>query len=151
MVGGSFNLSPTFSEQGEGMALKISLAAGEKVIIGGAVITNSGVRCKLSVENRVTVLREKDIMKETDANTPCQKIYLSVQLMYIDEENVVAYHNAYWELVRDVLAAAPSTLSLIDPISQLVLNGEYYKALKLVQKLIDYEEETLKNARESSL
>ena len=133
------------------MALKISLAAGEKVIIGGAVITNSGVRCKLSVENRVTVLREKDIMKETDANTPCQKIYLSVQLMYIDEENVVAYHNAYWELVRDVLAAAPSTLSLIDPISQLVLNGEYYKALKLVQKLIDYEEETLKNARESSL
>jgi len=133
------------------MALKISLAAGEKVIIGGAVITNSGVRCKLSVENRVTVLREKDIMKETDANTPCRKIYLSVQLMYIDEENVVTYHNAYWELVRDVLAAAPSTLSLIEPISQLVLNGEYYKALKLVQKLIDYEEETLKNARESSL
>ena len=82
------------------MPLKISLGPGEKIIIGGAVITNGGMRCKLSIENRVTVLREKEIMKEAEANTPCRKIYLVVQLMYIDAENVVTYHGAYWKMVR---------------------------------------------------
>jgi flagellar biosynthesis repressor protein FlbT len=129
------------------VALKISLKPGEKIIISSAAVTNGNTRSDLFIENRVTILREKDIMKEAEADTPCRKIYFVIQLMYIDEENVVDYHKTYWELVRDVLAAAPSTLNLIDPISRHILNGEYYKALKLTRKLTDYEEEVVKNAR----
>ena len=129
------------------MALKISLKPGEKIIISSAAVTNGNTRSDLFIENRVTILREKDIMKEAEADTPCRKIYFVIQLMYIDEENVVDYHKTYWELVRDVLAAAPSTLNLIDPISRHILNGEYYKALKLTLKLTDYEEEVVKNAK----
>ena len=128
------------------VALKISLKPGEKIIVSDAVITNGGTRSDLSVENRVTLLREKDIMKEAEADTPCRKIYFVTQLMYIDEENVVEHHKAYWELARGILAAAPSALGLIDPISSHILNGEYYKALKLARKLIDYETEVVKNA-----
>jgi len=105
------------------------------------------MRSDLSIENKVAILREKDIMKEAEANTPCRRIYFVIQLMYIDEGNVVEYHKTYWSLVRDVLAAAPSTLSLIDPISKHILNGEYYKALKFTRKLTEYEEEVVKNAR----
>ena len=129
------------------MALKISLKPDEKIIIGGAVVTNGNTTSNLAIENRVTILREKDIMKEAKANTPCRKIYFVIQLMYIDEANVVEYHKTYWDLVRNVVAAAPSTLDLIDPISNHILNGEYYKALKLTRKLMDYEEEVVKNAR----
>jgi len=129
------------------VALKISLKPGEKLIISGAVVTNGNAKSDLFIENRVTILREKDIMKEAEADTPCRKIYFVIQLMYIDERNVVEYHKTYWELVRDVVAAAPSTLDLIDPISKLILNGEYYKALKLTRKLMDYEAEVVKNAR----
>ena len=129
------------------MALKISLKPGEKIIISGTVVTNGNAKSNLSIENRVTILREKDIMKEAEADTPCRKIYFVIQLMYLDEGNVVEYHKTYWELVRDILAAAPSTLNLIDPISRHILNGEYYKALKLTRKLTDYEEEVVKNAR----
>jgi flagellar biosynthesis repressor protein FlbT len=129
------------------MALKISLKPGEKMIVSGAVLTNSGARSDLSIENRVTILRENDIMKEAEADTPCRRIYFIIQLMYMDEGNKVEYHSTYWELVRDVVAAAPSTLNLIDPISRHILNGEYYKALKLTRKLMDYEEEVVKNAR----
>ena len=129
------------------MALKISLKPGEKVIISGAVVTKS----ELFIENRVTILREKDIMKEAEADTPCRRIYFVIQLMYMDEGNVVEYHKTYWKLVRDVVAAAPSTLNLIDPISRHILNGEYYKALKLTRKLTSYEEEVVKHARKSSL
>ena len=129
------------------VALKISLKPGEKIIVSDAVITNGGTRSDLSVENRVTLLREKDIMKEARAVTPCSRIYFVIQLMYIDEGNVVEYHNTYWNLVKDVVAAAPSTLGLLDQISKRILNGEYYKALKLTRKLTDYEEEVVKNAR----
>ena len=130
------------------MALKISLKPGEKIIISSAAVTNGNTRSDLFIENRVTILREKDIMKEAEADTPCRRIYLVIQLMYIDEGNEVEYHNTYWNLIRDVVAAAPSTLGLIDKISSHILSGEYYKALKLTQKLIDYEEEAVKNARE---
>lgn len=129
------------------MALQISLKPGEKIIISNAVVTNGSTRSDLFIENRVTLLREKDIMKEVEADTPCRRIYFVIQLMYIDEGNVVEYHKTYWELVRDVLAAAPSTLDFIDPISRHILNGEYYKALKLTRKLMDYEEEVMKNAK----
>ena len=130
------------------MALKIFLKPGEKIIISGAVVTNGNAKSELFIENRVTILREKDIMKEAEADTPCRRIYFVIQLMYMDEENVVDYHRTYWQLVRDVLAAAPSTLGLIDPISKHVLSGEYYQALKLTRKLTNYEKEAVKNARE---
>ena len=133
------------------MALKISLKPGEKVMISNAVVTNGNTRSDLSIENKVAILREKDIMKEAGADTPCRRIYFVIQLMYIDEENVVEYHNTYWDLVKDVVAAAPSTLGLLDQISKHILNGEYYKALKLTRKLTDYEEEVVKNARQSGV
>jgi flagellar biosynthesis repressor protein FlbT len=146
--GGRLRPPPTiYRRVGENVTLKISLRSGEKIMISGAVITNGSTRSNLFIENRVTLLRENDIMKEAEADTPCRKIYFVIQLMYIDEENVVEYHKTYWELVRDVLAAAPSTLNLIDPVSRLILNGEYYKALKLTRKLMDYEAEVVKNAR----
>ena len=133
------------------MALKISLKPGEKIIISGAVVTNGNAKSDLFIENRVVILREKDIMKEAEADTPCRRIYFAIQLMYIDDENVVEHHRTYWDLVRNVVAAAPSTLGLIDRISGHILGAEYYKALKLTRKLTDYEEEVVNNARESGV
>jgi flagellar biosynthesis repressor protein FlbT len=133
------------------VALKISLKPGERIIISGAVVTNGNAKSNLFIENRVTILREKDIMKEAEADTPCRRTYFCIQLMYVDEGNVIEYHKTYWELIRSIVAAAPSTLDLIDPISSHLLNGEYYKALKLTRKLIDYEEEAVENARKSGV
>lgn len=127
------------------MALKITLKPFEKIIIAGAVITNGKVKTQLSVENKVPVLRQKDIMAEKDADTHCRRIYLVIQLMYIDRENIKTYHHKYWELVRELIDAAPSTLKWIDDVSGHILADRYYKALKVAQKLIQYEEEVIKS------
>ena len=127
------------------MALKITLKPHEKIIIAGAVITNGKDKCNLMIANKVPVLRQKDIMTEKSANTPCRRIYLVIQLMYIDRKNIKPYHNNYWQLVRELIGAAPSMLNLIDAISRKILADQYYKALKLTQKLIDYEQEVLKS------
>ena len=125
------------------MPLKIKLKPNERMIVGGAVITNGNTRCNLLIENKVSILRQKDIMSEKDADSPCRKIYFTIQLMYIDEENLIEHHNTYWKLVQDIVKAAPSMLALIDQISEHILNNKYYQALKLARKLIDYEQEVI--------
>jgi len=127
------------------MALKLTLKPNEKMIIGGAVITNGNSKSNLIVENKVPILREKDILNEAEANTPGRRIYFAIQLMYIDETNVVAHHNSYWGLVKDFLSAAPSQIAVIDSMNEFILQRQYYKALKLCRELIEYEEELNKH------
>jgi flagellar protein FlbT len=131
------------------MGLKILLKPNERIIIGGAVMTNGNAKSAFLVENTVPILREKSILSEHHADSPCKRIYFVIQLMYIDEKKLTEYHTAYWNLVRDVLAAAPSTLGLIDQISEDIVSGKYYQALKLAKKLIEYEQEAIKHVRKS--
>jgi flagellar biosynthesis repressor protein FlbT len=129
------------------MALKITLKPHERLIIGGAVVTNGESRSSLLIENNVPILREQDILSEKKADTPCSRIYFVIQLMYVDEKNLAEHHTLYWKLVTDVVRAAPSTASLIEQINELILNGRYYQALKKANKLIEYEREVLKRVR----
>jgi flagellar biosynthesis repressor protein FlbT len=129
------------------MALKINLKPHERLIVGGAVISNGNSKSELIVENSVPVLREKDILREKDAHTPCKRIYFMIQLMYVDAKDLVEKHNIYWTLVKEVAKAAPSTVRLIGQISEDILNNRYYQALKLAKKLIEYEEEAMEHAR----
>ena len=126
------------------MALKITLKAQEKMILGGAVISNgNNAVCQLIVENKIPILREKDIMREIDADSPCRSLYFFIQLMYIDTENLDIYQKNYWDLVNDIVKAAPSTVGLIDRINEKIVSGLFYQALKLARKLIDYEQEVI--------
>jgi flagellar protein FlbT len=132
------------------MALKLNLKPHERLILGGAVIQNGNARSVLLVENNVPILREKDILREQEADTPCKRIYLSIQLMYVDEKKLSEYHALYWKIVREIVQAAPSTLGLIDQISEQILAGRYYQALKLAKQLIEYEQEVIKHVRKPS-
>lgn len=132
------------------MSLKITLKVHEKFIIGGAVITNGDAKSTFVVENDVPILREKDIMTLAAANTPCKRIYFAIQLMYIDGKNMPEHHKTYWELVKDVAQAAPSQKTLLQEISNHILNDRYYQALKDTKKLIAYEEEVVNRVRRST-
>jgi flagellar biosynthesis repressor protein FlbT len=125
------------------MALKLSLKPGEKMIIGGAVVKNGDTKAELFIENQVSLLREKDIMAEKDASTVARKIYFTIQLMYIDQENLISHHNAYWNYIKEISQAAPSTITMVDQISEKIVGNKYYQALKLSRKLIDYEKEIM--------
>ena len=132
------------------MALKITLKPSEKMIIGGAVLTNSSrSSCDLVIENKIPILRQKDIMSEAEADSPCRRLYFIIQLMYVDEENLATYTEHYWNFVADIIKAAPSMTGVIDAISEQILKQKYYQALKLAQKLIDYEQEVLSRVNES--
>lgn len=127
------------------MGLKIELKPGERVMLGDCVITNSDQRTRLLVEGTAPILRERDIMTESRADTPAKRIYLAVQLMYT-AKNPAAYHELYFRLVREITLAVPSMWPLIESINNQILTGELYKALREVKKLITYEQELLEHA-----
>ena len=127
------------------MTLKITLKPQEKMIVGGAVLINGNPKnTDLIIENTVPVLRQKDILSEKDATSPCSRIYFVIQLMYVDEANLATHHHSYWKLVRELIDAAPSLTGVIDQISQHILSGRYYQALKLTRELIAYEQEVIR-------
>lgn len=116
------------------------------MLIGNAVITNGDRTTEFFIENKVPILREKELMKEDAASTPGRRIYFLVQLMYVDEENFETYHNQFWEIVRQVILAAPSTTPIITDICHEIMNRRYYQALKEARHLVDYEQELVDSA-----
>jgi flagellar protein FlbT len=131
------------------MALKVELRPGERIIIGNCVVTNADQRTRLFIEGRAPILREKDILSAATADTPAKRVYLAIQLMYLDGD-VRALHRQYFELVTDLVAAAPSTMPLVDQINNEILTGSLYKALRTAGRLVQYERDLLANAAAGS-
>ena len=132
------------------MALKVELKPHEKIIIGSCVITNTEQRAKILIEGeRIPILREKDILTVATADTPTKLLYLAVQLMYVARDPQ-EHHPVYFDLMRDLLSAMPSSAGAIQEINNHILSGDYYKALKESKKLIAYESELLERARAAS-
>lgn len=128
------------------MALKVELKPDERIILGESVITNGNQRTRLFIEGDAPILREKDILTAATADTPAKRVYLAVQLMYLDR-NVDKHADSFLELTRDFLQASPSSAAIIERINNRILTSDLYKALREAKALISHEEERLKDAK----
>ena len=128
------------------MALIIDLKPNEKILIGEAVITNDSQRIRLHIAGDAPIMREKDVMTEDTADTPCKKIYFLVQCMYL-ARNPRIYFDKYFDLIREIQEAAPTSSLFFMKINDMILEGTYYKALKEAKQLLSHEEELLENVR----
>lgn len=129
------------------MGLKVELKPGERFILGDCIVTNGDQRTRLLIEGQSPILREKDIMTAEQADSPAKRIYFVVQLMYTSRDPA-AHHETYFTLMRELVQAVPSTWPHIEAISNHIMAGEMYKALKRAKTLIAYEKDLLeKTAR----
>jgi flagellar protein FlbT len=124
------------------MALKIELKPNERILLGDCVVTNTGPRTRLRIEGQVRILREKDIMTLSRADSLAKLIYLAVQFIYTAKDPK-EHHALYFQLADKFLKAAPGSKSIVDNINNLILTGDPYKALREARKLIAYEKEHL--------
>jgi len=122
------------------VALKIELKPGERILIGDCVLTNTDQRVRFLLEGPLPVLREKDIMSVSEADTVAKRIYLAVQFMYLAKRPEDHYF-LYLDLVRAMLHATPQAQPAIESINNRILMGDLYKALKEARKLISYDKE----------
>jgi flagellar protein FlbT len=129
------------------LPLKLSLKPGEKFVLNGAVVQNGDRRGVLVLQNKASVLREKDIMQENDVTTPARHIYFPVMMMYLDEANAERYYDEFVKRLTEFMGviANPGILTECVSISKHCMAREYYKALMLCRKLIEYEDERLRH------
>lgn len=127
------------------MPLKLSLKPGERFVLNGAVVENGDRRATLVLQNKASVLREKDIMQEHEADTPAKRIYFPVMMMYLSSSAGDGVYDEFVVRMTEFMGAVanPEALSECVTISKDVMAGEYYKALLRCRKLIAYEAERL--------
>ena len=130
------------------MPLIIDLKPNEKLIINGAVIENIGANTKLRVLNDCTLMRQKEILSDTDAVTPASRVYYALQCAYIFPELKDKYLEAFNECLLSYLDACPSAHDIGVKIAAALDEGQYYKALKSAKGLLEHERGVLKNLQD---
>ncbi len=127
------------------MPLKLSLKPGERFVLNGAVVENGDRRSTLVLQNRASVLREKDIMQAQDANSPARRIYFPIMMMYLDQGKDGAYYEEFVLRMTEFMGVLsnPRIMAECVSVSRDVMAGDYYKALNRCRKLIEYETERL--------
>ncbi|PTS90400.1 MULTISPECIES: flagellar biosynthesis repressor FlbT [unclassified Caulobacter] len=127
------------------MPLKLSLKPGEKFVLNGAVVQNGDRRGVLVLQNKASVLREKDIMQPDQVTTPARRIYFPVMMMYLEEGVAERFYEDFATRLNEFMTAVRNPVILGDciAISKHVMAREYYRALMLSRKLIEYEDERL--------
>lgn len=125
------------------MPLKVTLKPEEKILIGSSVLCNGPAKAELVILNKVPVLREKDILTEEEADTVAKKIYFAILNMYVEPESERVFHDFYFLLLRQMIGMNLSerALDLMMDMSQKIIEGDHYKALRICKKLIDFESE----------
>ena len=127
------------------MPLRIELAPNERVIIGDTSIRNGSRRSEFIVETQTRVLRERDIITEREADTPCKRLYLVLEAAYLSQDRT-AGEARFMTLASEVMKAAPSTAPVIADVFDSILQDNYYRALKRAKQLIAIEAGLLRRA-----
>lgn len=127
------------------MPLKLSLKPRERFVVNGAVFENGDKRASLVVQNRASILREKDIMQEKEADTPAKRIYFPIMMMYLENGGCDEFYDEFAARMADFMDAVTNreALAACVAVSKDVTCGQYYRALMKCRKLIEYEGERL--------
>jgi flagellar protein FlbT len=121
-------------------ALKITLRAGERIFVNGAVLK---VDRKVSIElmNDVIFLLEQHVMKPEDTTTPLRQLYFMIQMMLMDPALHMKARTMAKESVSNLLASIRNgqvRQGLIDA-SELLDADRPFEALKKVRTLLPLE------------
>ena len=126
------------------MPLKLEFKSGDKLMINGAVIENVGANAKLLVHNEAAILRNKEVLSETDEATPAARVYLALQCAYMFPDQSDKYMKLFGQYLNDYVAACPSATEIAGEIKDNVAEGKLYKALKKTHGLIAHEANVIK-------
>jgi len=132
------------------MPLKIELKPGERAVINGAVIEGaSDGRTEFVVLNRATIMRERHILKEEEANTPVKRLYFALQMLYIDpaqKEQYLPLFERYASDLEKTLSLPPLKFAL-EQILVSTQSEQFYEAMKICRAMIETEDRLFEYGR----
>jgi flagellar biosynthesis repressor protein FlbT len=122
--------------------LRISLRDGEKVVVNGAVLKAVG-RTDLIVENQVSILRGRQVMKPEEATTPARQLYFHTIMAYVDSADSEVHQDRIVEALEKVMIMLPSEQASAVSLAfaKQVAQQQFYKALSECRELMRLESE----------
>ena len=129
--------------------LILKLAPHERVLINGAVVQNGHNKVELRIKTPNTkILRLRDAIHPDEANTPTKRVCYIAQLAVAGE---VTNEDAFAEIRAGIRALQrvftnPNSTRLMEDALTLAAEGNFYKALQAMRKLLPYEALLIANA-----
>ncbi len=112
-------------------------------------MVNGDRKSELVIQNKASILREKDILQPDDVSTPLKRVYFPIQMMYLENaaggESLDAWHSEFAGRNvrvhgRDRQSRRAGPMRLDQPGRD---RGAVLPALMTCRKLFDYERERL--------
>jgi flagellar protein FlbT len=129
--------------------IHLSLGAGERVFINGAVM-KADRRVSIELLNDTTYLLESQVLQPKDTTTPLRQLYFVVQTMLMDPRHVEAARQMF-EISHTSLMLAfanKQILAALIAIRGLVENGSVVEALTTLRGLFALEDQILGKAQD---
>ncbi|MEX6504988.1 flagellar biosynthesis repressor FlbT [Jiella sp. M17.18] len=131
--------------------LRISLRAGERIFVNGAVLK---VDRKTTLEflNDVTFLLESHVLQAEQATTPLRQLYFIIQMILMDPDSAEAARKLFAETLPTMLKSY-SNRDVLDgllDIEGLVERNRSFEALKRLRTLIPIEDDILEGRTSKS-
>jgi flagellar protein FlbT len=131
------------------MPLKLTLKPRERFVLNGGVLINGDRRSDLIVENQVSLLRERDVLKPDEADTPMKRIYFTIMMMYMDGGLEGDYYDQFSELMTDFMCAV-TTKGVVEKCHRIlddVHEQRFYTEMMMSKSLLPFEKERLENVQ----
>ncbi len=131
--------------------MHISLRAGEKIYINGAVLC-ADRKVSLELLNDATFLLEAHVMKVENATTPLRQLYFIVQIMLMNPTDTATARDMFEKSTRMIMDISDDAdlLAGLQCVKAHVDNGRIFEALKNIRTLFGIEADIIAGARTAS-
>lgn len=130
--------------------IKISLKAGERIYINGAVL-RAERKLTFEILNSATFLLENHILQAEDAISPLRQLYFALQTVLIDPSSATAF-----DTYRGMQVATEKTFTTTDVViglrlvARLAEQNKVFEALKTLRSLFAIEQSILEGRARAS-
>lgn len=132
------------------MGLRLKLNKGDRVVINGCIICNSGSRkMEILIENQADVLRESEMLTEKDAKTPATRLCYMIQIALVSPIERVKIIDDIRHRISQLRHVMHLTQAeRMDLILNQVEKGEFYAAMRELGPVIQHEAALLAYSRQ---
>lgn len=122
-------------------AMQLSLRAGEKIFINGAVL-QADRRVNIKLLNDATFLLESHVMQAADTTTPLRQLYFVVQSIIIEPRDAERATTLFWDMhvVLTKLFQNEGVLAALERVGASVAAGRPFDALRTIRALFPIED-----------
>ena len=133
------------------MALRLTLKPNERILINGCVVRNADRRQQIVIENHADIVREADLLQEDEERTPVKEVYFFIQTALLEPSTRIKLVKI---IQRKLGALAPvfhdEMAGHIFDAAAHVSASDFYKAMRTLRPLIEYEEKLFQMIREKN-